>query len=53
MQGIEHAISNLGFPIVVALWLMFRDFYFIRRLESHMKNVETLLAVIAAQREEQ
>jgi len=51
MESAQQFISTLGFPIFVALWLMVRDVYFLSKLEGHMRSVETLLGVIAANKE--
>lgn len=49
MDTLPSLISTLGFPVFVAVWLMVRDLYFVRRVEHHLDTVATLLGVIAAQ----
>jgi len=51
VDTVQQFIATLGFPIFVAVWLMIRDVYFLRKLESHMRSVECLLGVIAATKE--
>lgn len=39
-------ISQLGFPIVVCLWFMWRDYKFLTTLQAELEKLNTLLEAV-------
>lgn len=39
-------ISQLGFPIVVCLWFMWRDYKFLGALSAHMERMEKMVDLL-------
>ena len=47
LAGVTQVISSLGFPIVVAAWLLYRDYVFLNRLSAKLDRVILLLEEVA------
>jgi len=43
LADVRELISSLGFPIVVAAWLLYRDYVFLNRLSAKFDRVILLL----------
>ena len=39
-------ITRLGFPIVVCLWFMWRDYKFLGALTQHMERMEKMVEML-------
>lgn len=47
LASVTQVISSLGFPIVVAAWLLYRDYVFLNRLSAKLDRVILLLEEVA------
>jgi len=51
IEQLEHFADKYGFPILLVIWLFWRDWYFVKSLAIDMKLALNLLERIADKEE--